>query len=407
MVLRWTVLCWAVRLWLQDITFHAMPASKQPSASPDAAAAAAAAFEQPAAAKAIEQQTEAVSSSLQNLLQQFGSLAAGAATLPQPPELAGSSSSSQQQPSGEVDTASLWQHQLQQLLESAQQLQQQRAEGGRSVAVLQQQEAAAERLLESVSRMQAVLQGVSSSEDVDSQQAVAAALGALVGLKQELELLLQSLQRAVAEAGGQRMLVSVFGEFLSQLEQQGVLSPEAAAAAAAAAAASDQQQQEEQQPAMLSLLQNFLHANPQVPQMLAVQLAPAVPPKQQQEDDQPAVPAVELSSTAVQAVAGAEDREVQAVAGAEHREIQCEPAEGQHVETQCETAEGQHTGTQSDPLPMPSDHMETQIEAAGPSEAAGKLAGSVCPEGVCCLLTDALGDNGTLLNFQAGVPALG
>jgi hypothetical protein len=220
--------------------------------------------------------------------------------------------------------------------------------------------------------MQAVLQAVSSSGDAESQQAVAAALVALAGLKQELQLLLRSLQRAVAEAGGQRMLVAVFGEFLSQLEQQGVLSP-AAAAAAAAAASSDQQQQGEQQPAMLSLLQEFLHANPQVPQMLAVELAPAVPAKQQQEDEQPAVPAVELSSTAVQAVADGEDQEVQAVAEAEHREVQCEPAGGQHAETQCETAEGQHTGTQSDPLPMmPSDHIQTQTEAAGPSEAAGK-----------------------------------
>jgi hypothetical protein len=357
-------------LWLQDVTFHAMPASKQPSASPDAAAEVATALEQPTAAKAIELQSEAVSSSLQDLLQQFGSLAARATTLPLPPELAGGSSSQQQQPSGEVDTASLWQHQLQQLLKSAQQLQQQHAEGGRSVAVLQQQEAAADSLLESVSRMQAVLQAMSSSSgDAESQQAVAAALEALAGLKQELQLLLQSLQRAVAEAGGQRMLVSVFGEFLSQLEQQGVLSPEAAAAAAAAAS---EQQQGEQQPAMLSLLQDFLHANLQVPQMLAVQLAPAVLPKQQQEDEQPAVPAVELSSTAVQAVAGAEDREVQAVTDAEHREIQCEPAEGQHAETQCEAAEEQHTGTQSDPLPTPSDHMETQSEAAGPSEAAGR-----------------------------------
>jgi hypothetical protein len=151
-----------------------------------------------------------------------------------------------------------------------------------------------------------VLQAVSSSWDAESQQAVAAALEALAGLKQEPQLLLQSLQRAVAEAGGVRMLVSVFGEFLSQLEQQGVLSP----AAAAAAASSDQQQQQqhgEQLPAMLSLLQEFLHANPHVPQMLAAQLAPADPPKKQQEDEQPAVPAVELSSTvsstAVQAVA--------------------------------------------------------------------------------------------------------
>jgi hypothetical protein len=294
-------------LWLQNVTFHALPASKQPSASPYAAAAVAAALEQPTAAQTIEQQTEAVSSSLQDMLQHFVSLAAGATTLPMPPELAGSSTGQQQRLSCEVDTTSLWQHQLQQLLKSAQQLQQQHEEGERSAAVLQQQEAAANSLLGSVSRMQAVLQAASSSWDAESQQAVAAALEALAGLKQEPQLLLQSLQRAVAEAGGVRMLVSVFGEFLSQLEQQGVLSP----AAAAAAASSDQQQQQqqhgEQLPAMLSLLQEFLHANPHVPQMLAVQLAPADPPKKQQEDEQPAVPAVELSSTvsstAVQAVA--------------------------------------------------------------------------------------------------------
>lgn len=387
-VLSYAMLC------LQDVTFHAMPASQQPSAF-SAAAAAATAVEQPPAGQAIEQQSEAVSSSLQELLQQFGTLAAGASALPLPPELTGSSGDQQQQQQqfGEVDTASLWQHQLQQLLETAQQLQQQHAEGARSADALQQQQTAAEGVLESVSRMQAVLQGHRGRGDADSQQAVAAALESLAGLQQELQLLLQQLRRVAAEAGGQRMLVSVFGEFLSQLEQQGVLSAEAAAAAAAAGRSDEQQQ--EQQPAMLSLLQNFLHANPQVPQMLAVQLAPAVPPQQQEEDEQTAVQAVALSSTAVQAspeaehrevqampdaehrevqaVADAEHREVQAVAHAEHREVQCEPEEGQHAGTQCEAPEAQHAGTQSDPLPGPSDCVETQTEAAAASDHAGVL----------------------------------
>lgn len=348
------MLCCVLRL--QDVTFHTMPASKQQAAaaSPDVALA----VQQPIAAEALEQQSDAVTSSLQDLLQQFGSLAAAATKLPQPPALAGSAADAQQQLAGEVDTASLWQHQLQQLLESAQQLKQQAAAGSQSAETLQQQADAAGALLESVSRMLAVLQSVRSS-DAAEKAAVADAQQKLGELKQELQQLQHSLQRLAAEAGGQRMLVSVFGEFLSQLQEQGVIAPEAAAAAGPGGSS---EQQQEAQPAMLTLLQSFLQANPQVPQMLALQLAPAAPPPQQQ-DEEPALPAVELSSTAVQAVAEAEHREVQAVADAEHQAVQA-VADAEHREVQCEPADSQHAGTQSDLLPMPSGHMETQTETA-------------------------------------------
>jgi hypothetical protein len=328
--------------------------------------------QQPIPAEALQQQSAAVTSSLQDLLQQFATLAAAATQLPQPPAPLGSTADPEQQQqllAGEVDTASLWQHQLQQLLESAQQLKQQVAEGSQSAETLQQQAVTADGLREAVCRMLTVLQGTRSSGS-----AVADAVQVLSALKQELQDLQHSLQRLAAEAAGQRMLVSVFGEFLTQLQEQGVLAPEAAAAANAAASDSTLEQQQDQ-PAMLALLQSFLEANPQVPQMLAVQLAPAVPPMQQQEEVQESLPAVELSSTAVQAVADAEHQEVQAVADAEHREVQA-VADAEHREVQCEAADSQHAGTQSDLLPTPSDHVETQTEtAADHAGNAGKGLG--------------------------------
>lgn len=366
-----------------------MPASKQQLAV--ASADASAAVQQPIAAEALQQQSDAVTSSLQDLLQQFSTLAATATQLPQPPAPAGSTADQQQQQlsAGEVDTASLWQHQLQQLLESAQHLKQQVAENSQSAETLQQQAGAAEGLLESVCRMLAVLQGTrsSSSSDPAGQAAVADAVQVLSALKQELQELQYSLQRLAAEAAGQRMLVCVFGEFLTQLQEQGVVAPEAAAAGIAAALDStlEQQQESASQPAMLTLLQSFLEANPQVPQMLAVQLAPAVPPMQQ-EEVQEALPAVELSSTAVQAVADAEHQEVQAVADAEHREVQA-VADAEHREVQCEAADSQHAGTQSELLPTPSDHVQTQTETA--ADHAGRVfAGYLwVTSGVSCVST--------------------
>lgn len=346
----------------QDVSFNALPASQD-----TVLGAATAALQQPPAATALEQQSEVVTSSLQALLEYFSSLAAAGSSLPQPPPLPGSSTADRSRgPAGEVDAASLWEQDLQQLLQSAQQLQQQ-LQPSKPYVPLQQQEATAASLLESVSQMQAVLQSSSGIGGTDAaQQEAAAAAEQLASLKQALLQLQRCQRRSVSEAGGQQLLMSVFGEFLEQLERQGVLAPGAAAAAVAAAAAASA---DAQQPALLGLLQSFLQANPQVPQVLAVQLADAVPADQQQQQQELQA---ETSTSAVQAVADAEHREVLCEPlprPSDHVETQTETGPSDHAETQTEAAAGpsDHAETQTDALARPSDHAETQTEQVQPS----------------------------------------
>lgn len=329
----------------QDVTFQALPAALSSYGADSTSSTHHHQQQQQAAIDtyALESSKQDICSSVDDLKQVFEQLQAQNGTI----------------------NGSTMQQQMQQLVAHTQQL------STSSSSEQQQQQQTAQELLVNVQQLRSALEQQASSSDSDTA-AVTAAQGQLSTLEVKLQRLQHIQQQAQREADSQQLLLQVFGEFLKQLEQQGVIAHDATTSTAAAAAAAGDLDQI-QQPMLLQLLQGFLQVNQHIPHLVASHLQPTAAAavsngSSTSRDHINGSSMVMKVDAAVDAITADEARDSsQLLSPSTHASTQSDVVCSAHAHTQSDAVDTTHAQTQHD---MSSTHAETQSDVVSSTSAA-------------------------------------
>lgn len=313
---------------LQDVVFRPLPATLN-SHIAGTVAAASSGCQQPqiADAQALEVCREHIRSSVAELQQVSDRLQADSSS----------------------DSSPLQQH-VEQLVSSAQQL-------TAAADTQQPRQQEVEQLLKSVQQLIAAWEHPGSSSSAEVAEEVQKQL---LMVQRQVQRLQQLQQQSAHEAEIQQLLVQVFGDFFSQLGQQGIIAGSQDPAATSAAAGEQENQQ--QQHLLLHLLQKFLKVNPLVPHLLASRLPPtaaAAAPAKQGDSTSSAVGVQQSHDTNHVSIQAAVPLDTT------HAETQSDPVPSPtvHASTQSGVVDATHAATQYDNSHMPALHVNTQAAA--------------------------------------------